>query len=181
MSEQGKQLLDISWGTILKLAVAGLVTYILFLVKDILVWVLFGLIISILFDPVIDFLQRRRVPRVLGTVGVYSLTFGVLAFIVWSIAPFFVGEIQRFSQLFPQYFDTLSPVLRGLGIAAFSDTQTFFDVLSLGVGKLAGNIFSEFGLTTIINFGIFRIRSNEMPTGSNPNFLLIKGYPLIFK
>ena len=141
MSNQGK-LLDISWGTILKLAVAGLVTYILFLVKDILVWVLFGLIISILFDPAIDFLQRRRVPRVLGTIGVYSVTFGILAFIIWSIAPFFVSEIQRFSQLFPQYFETVSPVLRGLGIAAFSDVQTFFDALSLGVEKIAGNIFS---------------------------------------
>jgi len=63
MSNQGK-LLDISWGTILKLAVAGLVTYILFLVKDILVWFLFGLIISILFDPAIEARSSRRyLPR----------------------------------------------------------------------------------------------------------------------
>lgn len=137
-----EKLLDISWGTIFKLAVAGLVIYILFLTKDIFVWVLFGLIISILFDPVIDFLQRRRIPRVVGTIGVYSVTFGILAFIIWSIAPFFVNEIQRFSQLFPQYFETLSPALRGLGIAAFSDVQTFFDALSFGVEKIAGNIFS---------------------------------------
>jgi len=137
-----EKVLDISWGTILKLAVAGLVIYILFLTKDILVWVLFGLIISILFDPAIDFLQRRRVPRVLGTIGVYSVFFGILAFIIWSIAPFFVNEIQRFSQLFPQYFETLSPVLRGLGIVAFSDVQTFFETLSGGVENMAGNIFS---------------------------------------
>lgn len=141
MSGQEK-VLDISWGTILKLAVAGLVTYILFLTKDILVWVLFGLIISILFDPAIDFLQRRRVPRVLGTIGVYSVIFGILAFIIWGTAPFFVNEIQRFSQLFPQYFETLSPALRGLGIAAFSDIQTFFETLSGGAEKIAGNIFS---------------------------------------
>jgi len=141
MNNQEK-VLDISWGTILKLAVAGLTIYILFLTKDILVWVLFGLIISILFDPAIDFLQRRRIPRVFGVVGVYSVVFGILALIIWSIAPFFVNEIQRFSQLFPQYFETLSPALRGLGIAAFSDVQTFFDALSLGVGKMAGSIFS---------------------------------------
>jgi len=141
MTNQAK-ILDISWGTILKLAVAGLVIYILFLTRDILVWVLFGLIISILFDPAIDFLQKMRVPRVLGTIGVYSVVFGILALIIWSIAPFFVNEIQRFSQLFPQYFETLSPVLHGLGIAAFSDVQTFFDALSFGVEKIAGNIFS---------------------------------------
>lgn len=141
MTNQGR-LLDISWGTILKLAVSGLTIYILFLTRDILVWVLFGLIISILFDPAIDFLQRRRVPRILGTIGVYSVIFGILAFIIWGMAPFFVNEIQRFSQLFPQYFETLSPALRGLGIAAFSDAQTFFNALSLGVEKIAGNIFS---------------------------------------
>ncbi|MDP4007211.1 MAG: AI-2E family transporter [bacterium] len=141
MNSQEK-LLDISWGTILKLAVAGLVIYILFLTKDILVWVLFGLIISILFDPAIDFLQRRRVPRILGAIGVYSVVFGILAFIIWSMAPLFINEIQRFSLLFPQYFETLSPALRGLGIAAFSDAQTFFDAVSGGVEKIAGNIFS---------------------------------------
>ncbi|MDA1337310.1 MAG: AI-2E family transporter [bacterium] len=141
MSEQSR-LLDISWSTIVKIAVAGLVIYILFLTKDIMVWVLFGLIISILFDPAIDFLQRFHIPRVLAAIGMYSTVFGVLTLILWSMAPFFVSEIHRFSQLFPQYFETLSPVFQGLGIAAFSDVQTFFDSLSLGVEKIAGSIFS---------------------------------------
>jgi len=141
MTNQEK-VLDISWGTILKLAVAGLTIYILFLIKDILVWVLFGLIISILFSPAIDFLQRMRIPRVLGAVGVYAVIFGILTLIIWSMAPFFVNEIQRFSQLFPQYFETLSPMLQGLGIAAFADAQSFFDALSLGGEKIAGSIFS---------------------------------------
>ena len=141
MTNQEK-LLDISWGTILKLGVASLVIYILFLTKDILVWVLFGLIISILFDPAIDFLQKRKVPRILGTIGAYSVIFGILAFIIWGMAPFFINEIQRFSQFFPQYFDALSPSLKGLGIAAFSDAQTFFDTLSLAVENVAANIFS---------------------------------------
>jgi len=141
MNNQGK-LLDISWGTIFKLGVAGLAVYILFLTKDIFVWVLFGLIISILFNPAIDFLQKRRIPRVLAAVGVYAVVFGILAFIIWGMAPFFINEVQRFSNLFPQYFETLAPALRGLGIAAFSDVQTFFNTLSGSLEQLAGNIFS---------------------------------------
>ena len=143
MNDQGR-LLDISWGTILKIAVAGLVIYILFLTRDIMVWVLFGLIISILFDPAIDFLQKRRIPRALAVISVYSSVFGALALMIWSMAPLFVNEIQRFSQLFPQYFETLSPILQGLGIAAFSDVQTFFDALSFGVESIASSIFSAF-------------------------------------
>jgi predicted PurR-regulated permease PerM len=142
MNNNQEKVLDISWGTILKLAVAGLVVYILFLTKDILLWVLFGLIISILFDPAIDFMQKRRVPRVLGTIAIYSFVFGIIAFTIWGVAPFFINEIHRFSQLFPQYFEVLSPSLRGLGIAAFTDAQAFFDALSGGVEKIAGNIFT---------------------------------------
>jgi len=91
-----EKILDISWGTIVKLAVAGFVVYLIFILKDILVWVLFGLIISILFDPVIDFLQRRRVPRVASTVGVYLLLFGLLSYVIFATTPLFVGELQRF-------------------------------------------------------------------------------------
>ena len=137
-----EKLLDISWGTILKLAIAALVSYLIFLVKDILVWVLFGLIISVLFNPVIDFLQRRKVPRVLAAVGVYFVVFGVLALIIYSTAPFFVNEIQRFSQLIPHYFESISPAFRGLGVTAFQDLQTFIDTASGGVESLASNVFN---------------------------------------
>lgn len=146
MAEESKsyteRLLDISWGTIFKLSIAGFVVYLLFLVKDILVWVLFGLIISIIFDPVIDFLQKRRIPRTIGTVAVYSTLFLFLALTIYGSSPFFVNEIQRFSQLLPQYFESISPFLQGLGIGAFDNTQTFIDTVSGGVEKLGANILS---------------------------------------
>jgi len=157
------RVLDISWGTILKLAVSGLVLYILFLTRNILVWVLFGVILSLLFDPVIDFLQRKRVPRVVATVGVYLFVFGVLAFIVYGTSPLFIQEIQRFSKLFPTYFETLSPPLQGLGFAAFSDIQTFIGTFTGGVEKLASSIFSAlfaifggiFATVFVISIAIF--------------------------
>jgi len=49
------RVLDISWGTIVKFALTGFLVYVIFLIRDILVLVLFGVIISILFDPLIDF------------------------------------------------------------------------------------------------------------------------------
>src|SRR3990167_1370559 len=110
-----EKILDISWGTIFKIGIAALVVYMLFLTRGIFVWVLFGVIISVLFDPAIDFLQRRRIPRVVGTFALYLTVFGVIAFIIYSAAPVFINEIQRFSQLFPRYFETISPIFRGLG------------------------------------------------------------------
>ena len=43
------RVLDISWETILKVVVTIGSFYILYLVKDVLIWVTFALIISILF------------------------------------------------------------------------------------------------------------------------------------
>lgn len=137
-----EKILDISWGTIFKMGITALVVYMLFLTRGIFVWVLFGVIISVLFDPAIDFLQRRRVPRVVGTFALYLAVFGVIAFIIYSTAPVFINEIQRFSQLFPRYFETISPIFSGLGVAAFSDIQSFIDAASGGIEEVASNVFS---------------------------------------
>ena len=144
------RILDISWGTIVKLAITGFLVYVVFLVRDILVLVLFGVIISILFDPIIAFLQKKRVPRVVSTIGVYVGIFGVLSLIVWGTIPVFTGEINRFSESFPRYFEeSISPSLQGLGIVVFSDLQSVLDALSGNLEKVASNaltvLFAIFG------------------------------------
>lgn len=145
-----QRMLDISWGSIIKLAISVFVIYLIFLLKDILVWVLFGLILSILFDPVIDFFQKRRIPRVVSTVGVYAVIFAVLAYIIFATTPLFVGEIQRFSHRLPQYFEeSISPPLQGLGIVAFEDFESFLQAMGEDAAKSSSNIvsalFSIFG------------------------------------
>jgi len=57
----GERVLDVSWGTIFKIALAFLGFYLIFLVRDILIWVLFAIIISVLFEPAINFLRRFRI------------------------------------------------------------------------------------------------------------------------
>ncbi|MDP3901341.1 MAG: AI-2E family transporter [bacterium] len=144
--------LDITWPTIFKLALAAFGLYVIFLIKDILVWVLFALVISVVFDPVIDFLCKRRIPRTLAAVLVYSMLFAFLAFTIYSSAPFFLKEIQRFSALFPQYFETLAPPLQGIGITAFSDFQSFLDAVGGSIQQLGSSAVS--GLSTVFG-GLF--------------------------
>ncbi|MDP3982238.1 MAG: AI-2E family transporter [bacterium] len=141
MTEQ-QSVLDISWATIIKLAIAALVLYVLFLTKDIWVWVVFGIIISVLFDPAISFLQRFRIPRGIAAVCVYFLTLGLIGFMILATAPFFVAEGKRFIQLVPEYLITLSPYLQGVGVAAFNDIQSMIEVLIGGVETMATNVFN---------------------------------------
>ncbi|MBI4101739.1 MAG: AI-2E family transporter [Candidatus Nealsonbacteria bacterium] len=134
--------LDISWGTILKIAVAFLVFYLIFLVRDILILVIFALIISILFNPAIAFLQKRKVPRVMAASLVYILVFGFLGFFIYLIVPIFIFEIQQFSQFFPQYFEKLAPPLKDLGIAAFDNFEVFLASLGQWLLRASANVFS---------------------------------------
>jgi len=139
------RVLDISWGTILKLTVAFFTLYLLYLIRDILVWVVFGLILSVLFNPAVDFLSRKYFPRVLATILVYVLVFGILGFLIYSTAPLFVSEIQQFSQMFPEYFEKISPFLEGLGIEAFENFDSFSQAFEQGLTKASTNIFSALG------------------------------------
>ena len=138
----GEKVLDISWGTIFKIGVASLLFYLIYLVKDILIWFIFALIISILFNPAIRFLQKLKIPRPLAVIFIYLVIFGILGLSVYLIAPMFFSEIQQFSQLFPQYFEKIAPSLRGLGIEAFESMESFTQAIGKILQKASSDILS---------------------------------------
>jgi len=148
-----EKILDISWGTILKISVAILSFYILYQIRDILVWFIFALIISLLFNPVINFLRKLKIPRALAVVFVYVGVFGFLTLLIYLIIPIFVSEIQQFSKILPQYFEKISPPLKGLGIQAFENIESFVNVLGGALNRIASNIFN---VLLIIFGGIFK-------------------------
>ena len=140
------RLLDLSWATILKVSLAFLCFYLIYLVRDILIWFIFALIISILFEPGIKFLQKIKVPRVLSVIFIYVSIFGILGMLIYWMAPMFISEIQNFAKLFPQYFEKIAPPLKGLGFEAFENIETFTQSLGVMLQKASSDIFSALGL-----------------------------------
>lgn len=134
--------LDISWSTLLKIALLVLIFYIFYQIQHILIWFVFAVIISILFEPAVEFLRKLKIPRTLGVCFVYAAFFGILILIIYFTIPLFISEIKQFSQLLPQYFEKISPPLRGLGVKAFEDINTFIDVIGDALEKIIANIFN---------------------------------------
>ncbi len=132
--------LDISWGTVFKLFLVAILLYVIFLIRDIIIWFVFALVISVLFNPVIDFFKKFKIPRPLATVFVYIIFFGILATLVYLIIPLFIEEIGQFSQLLPQYFEKIAPTLRQFGFD--TDIETLFSTLQGYLGKIASNIIN---------------------------------------
>ncbi|MFC1629622.1 AI-2E family transporter [Patescibacteria group bacterium] len=144
MSNDTGRVLDISWAAILKISVVILCFYLLYLTRDLLVWFLFSLIVSILFNPVVNFLCRFKVPRVLSVIFVYLAAFSFISYLVFITASLLIAEIQQFLDFFPQYFEKVSPVFRGLGLKAFQDLETFSAAATQILEKMAVNIFNAF-------------------------------------
>lgn len=140
--EHAEKILDISWRTILKIAIAITIFYFLFSIREIIVWFIFALTISVLFNPAVDFLHKKRMPRGLAVVLIYVVTFGILGLLIYMMVPIFISEIRGFIEFFPQYFEKISPSLRGLGFEAFSNIETFLKSVEKNLQAIAGSIFS---------------------------------------
>ncbi len=134
--------LDIAWEAILKVVLAVVAVYILFVIKDILIWFVFAVVLSILFNPSIAFLQKRKVPRILGGIFVYTGFFGLISLLIYMVVPMFVSEVQQFIQSFPYYFEKISPSLRGLGFDAFENFGNFLNAFKSVLDVISSNVFN---------------------------------------
>ena len=137
-----EKILDISWGAIFRISAAIVCFYLLFLVRDILMSLIFALIISILFNPAVDFLNHRRIPRALAVAFIYLAVFGLVSLAIYAIVPLFVSEISQFVDLLPQYIERMSPTLQGLGIEAFNDVDSLAGAFGQNLQSAVKNIFS---------------------------------------
>ncbi|MBU3918694.1 AI-2E family transporter [Patescibacteria group bacterium] len=140
-----QEILDISWATIVKIIIALGGLYLIFLVRDILIWFIFALIISILFNPAINFFRKLKVPRILACILVYLSIFVFLSLFIYLISPILFLELQKFTIKLPDYFNQLAPYLSGLGIEAFRDFNTFSETIGGILFDASSNIFVAIG------------------------------------
>ncbi|MDD5621111.1 MAG: AI-2E family transporter [Candidatus Pacebacteria bacterium] len=155
-----QKILDISWLTIVRFIIAAIIIYFLFIVKDLAIDFIFAVIISILFNPAINFLEKKKLPRVLASIIVYFGIFILLGLFVYLTAPMLFSELRDFAMKFPEYFETASPYLKGLQLSALANFQSFTQALENMLAKTSSSFFNALGsifggiITTIAIFSI---------------------------
>ena len=141
--------LNISWGAISKTIIAVIAIYILFIIKDIVIWFIFALVIGILFNYLVDILEKKRIPRILSATFLYLCVFAFLSFFIYKTTPILLNEFQDFVQNFPTYLQKISPVFEKFGINALKDTQTLLSTLQNSLDQAGASVvsalFSIFG------------------------------------
>ncbi len=141
--------LDISWSSLFRVLVIGGAVFVAYLMRETISILLLALIVSTALEPGVDRLERMKIPRILGTIIIFLVALTIIAFIVYTILPVTLLELnslfKNLGGLADQFLGISSPLeLSNLIDADLSSITNL--LLSGGVpflqvlGKLLGNV-----------------------------------------
>ena len=94
-------------------------TAILFIAKSIIIPLVFATIIAIMLSPIVDFLVRLKINRLLAIAVVMLLTF----FVLFAFVSLVISQISRFSDSWPILVEKFSGIIN----QNISDAASYFD------------------------------------------------------
>lgn len=142
------QIIEVSWGTLWRLLAMAVFVAALYLTKEAIAIVLLALVISTALHPPVGFLEKRKVPRILGAILLFLILFAVLAFIVYALVPVVLLELNslakdlsglanRFGFQTPtDIINLVSPNLDNITNLLLAGNVPFLEVL----GKILGGV-----------------------------------------
>lgn len=135
--------LDTSTKIILKVVGVVLGLGFLWLIQDIVITLLLGVILASAMDPLVSYFKLRRVPRAVSVLTVYLLVLGLVGLIIYLMIPPLFDQLQILSQNFPSYLDQLRQ--RIPGSASFLSNVDFSDFGKSLIGSFSsdGTVFSR--------------------------------------
>ncbi len=145
------QTINISTSTILRVIFILLVLVFLYLIRDILIIVFVTVIIAAAINGPVSWLQRHKVPRLLGVIFIYLLLLLLLALIVTLIFPPLAEQIKQLAAHFPEFMEKI-----GLSVQEWwgkykleGNLQNFLDKISnklaQATSSVLGTIIGLFG------------------------------------
>jgi predicted PurR-regulated permease PerM len=131
--------IEISHRTIVFTVLFLLFIWLLYYLRNVLITLFLGIILTAALSPLVDRLEKWHIPRVLSLVLVYIFIFGILGFAIGSLIPPLIEQTQNLISRFPSYLDSL----RWLGI----DKEFVYSQLNQVTEKLtviSGGIIKTF-------------------------------------
>jgi len=137
--------ISISTGTIIKTILILLILGFLFLIKNVLALFFVAIVMSSAFDPFIDYLQKKKIPRALSIMGVYVVFLTLVGGTFYLLSGPIVEQIRDMSRDFPQYYQNINQGLDSIGRIDLEDNNTVNNGLSFitnNLSKATTGIFS---------------------------------------
>lgn len=142
-----KRTVDISTGIIFRTIMILLGIWFLYLIIDIVAILFIAVIFTASIEPLVDWLQRLKIPRALGVLIVYVLLLGVFGTMIYFLIPPFLVQFKNFSDDFPSYIEKIMGFFKGLENYAEShniqfNLKDFFQNIGGGFSMTSSKIFS---------------------------------------
>lgn len=137
-----RQTLDISSATIFRfiLIIIGLVF--LYMIRDILLMLFLALIIAAAIDGPVDWLAKKKIPRVLGAILIYLIIIALVVLFIYLAFPLLASQTKLLADNFPQYLSRFGPELELIRSKVGSDNvQSILDQISQRLGWAGANVF----------------------------------------
>lgn len=144
MAKPAITMIDITWRSLFKIAAALVLFYIVYLLRNVILWIVLGLIISTLLNPIIEILEKKKIHRIGATIIVYFSLLLVCGLFVYIIVPPMITELRIFGASFVQYFDGVPGLLSDMGFDSFRSITSFSSSLNESLIKVSSNIFNVF-------------------------------------
>lgn len=140
--------IEISSGTIIRTVLILLLLWFLYMVRDILLLIFLALIIVAAIDPIVDWFQKRKIPRAVTALVIYVVFLSVIGLAISLLIPPITTEIQQLGQSFPQLVEKASTyfnVLREFTVShnLQENTRQFFANAAERLSQVGAGIFTS--------------------------------------
>ena len=149
---------DISVYTVTKIVLVLLFFAFLYFLRDIIFILLFAVIIASGVTPFANWLDEKKIPRILGVLMLYLSIFILALFLLSLVVPFVTGELNQLIKDLPQFINQVSVSLEkaqessGRYVDLFSEIQNLLDRFA---GYLQASSQSAFNFVVSIFGGLF--------------------------
>lgn len=160
-----KMELSVSVGTMAKFVAITimllLVAAFFYKISDILLLFFVALLFAAALDPMVDVLERRRIPRSLGVIVIYLLVLFAIGLLVSSLVPIIAKELSELADKtqgfitniiqgkiqLPSFMERFRPSIKhffeGVDVSQLVDYKKFLTDLAGNLKDLAGSVFKS--------------------------------------
>ncbi len=137
-------MIDISSKSIIKIILIVLGIVFLWLIREILAVLLIAIVFVAAINPLVNRLERKKIPRILSVLVIYVIFIGLFVTALWQFVPPLVKEFQQFGTTFPKIINKVisqfSLFQEYLNYNLSSNIEGFLEGVSLQLGQLLGGI-----------------------------------------
>ncbi|MEK7607354.1 MAG: AI-2E family transporter, partial [Patescibacteria group bacterium] len=100
--------IEITTGTIARGIFLIFLTYLLFVLKDIVLVIITAVVVASCIEPFTLWFWKKGIPRVVSVIVVYALLFGIFVGAFYMFVPPLLRDTSEFLSSAPQYLDSIS-------------------------------------------------------------------------